>query len=145
MDINLEMLPFKLCSSKGHKTGDGTSAPYCSHPIQQLFAESPEHAACDSDTELADLANFAVCQLAQLPEDSQPCGICSQQHPFGECSALSNTCYMQYFVSATQQHHKIIHTNLKCYASSSNDKDHTVHPLTTNPTTPLDFCMGKEN
>jgi hypothetical protein len=58
--------PFKSRFGEGHIAGDPTSTPCQSHTIQQLFGEF--HEVNDHDAELADLADYAVCQLDQLKE-----------------------------------------------------------------------------
>ena len=95
------------------------------------------------------MADYAVCQLACLPDKSTSCGICGQTHAFGECPALSNTRYMCHYVSATQRHHKRMHSDLKRYTDGAANKN--IQDLTTKtpsmkipPNTPPDFCEGKE-
>jgi hypothetical protein len=136
--------PFKS-RFDSHKSGDGASTPYRSQTIRQLFGETHELDGHDSDAELAELADFAVCQLARLPDDSTSCGICGQTHAFGECPALSNTRYMRHYVSATQRHHKKMHSDLKRYADAGADKN--IRELKTESPplqAPPDFQQGEE-
>ena len=95
------------------------------------------------------MADYAVCQLARLPDDSTSCGICGQTHAFGECPALSNTRYMRHYVSATQRHHKKMHSDLKRYADGAADKN--IRELTNktpsmkiSPNPPPVFRKGEE-
>jgi hypothetical protein len=97
------------------KPSNPTTSPFRSHTIHELLGESTAYADSDSDTELAAIADFTVCQLANVADDSKTCGICAQSHPFGECPALTNTCYMRHFVSASQRHHKKLLGDLKRY------------------------------
>jgi hypothetical protein len=125
--------------------GDPSPTPFRSHTIHELLGESQAYDDPDSDTELAALADYTVCQLARQATDSRACNVCGQTHPFGECPALSNPRYMRHYVSATQRHHKKMHADLTRYANSPSDSDKVVRPLLTTPKKTPDFQVGEKN
>jgi hypothetical protein len=124
--------------------GDAPPPPFRSHTIHELLGETQEYDDPDSDTELAALADYAVCQLAHQPVDSKLCNVCGQLHPFGECPALSNTRYMRHYIGATQRHHKKMQADIARYGAASSDSDKAVRSLLATPTPPPDFQVGEE-